>query len=332
MLSDYTDRINKYQNQEYEAFLKQKKVLDAWQFLHSSLLYFNYALITQRLFEDASAKCTEESRNPLYNNIQVLGWNYPANVLLNKFALEWITHISNSIDCILQYTNAALNMGISHGKVSKNSVLGMLGNDHPIKNAIKSLYDDEAVKYIKSLNNYSKHTEDLFGGFFFPDLMQSKRNIHFPSFRFNGDLFESRTIVGLFDHYEEVIKKYLSLLDSIDAALKESLPIPNRFYIGGYIIDGQVTAEAQATSDLVVNVQLGNGQNKAIRYWIENCTFSSDSPVEIMPYHTKNTGTHFEHIDEIEVFNHGAFSGKLVIIQTSDRSVLAFHKYNYEAE
>ena len=66
MLSDYTDRINKYQKQEYEAFLKQKKVLDAWQFLHSSLLYFNYALITQRLFEDASAKCTEESRNPLY--------------------------------------------------------------------------------------------------------------------------------------------------------------------------------------------------------------------------------------------------------------------------
>ena len=62
MLSDYTDRINKYQKQEYEAFLKQKKVLDAWQFLHSSLLYFNYALITQRLFEDASAKCTEEMR------------------------------------------------------------------------------------------------------------------------------------------------------------------------------------------------------------------------------------------------------------------------------
>ena len=28
MLNDYTDRINKYQKQEYEEFLKQKNVLD----------------------------------------------------------------------------------------------------------------------------------------------------------------------------------------------------------------------------------------------------------------------------------------------------------------
>ena len=28
MLSDYTDRINKYQKQEYEEFMKQKNVLD----------------------------------------------------------------------------------------------------------------------------------------------------------------------------------------------------------------------------------------------------------------------------------------------------------------
>ena len=253
-------------------------------------------------------------------------------MLLNKFALEWIMHISNSLDCILQYTNAALNLGLEHKSVSQKSVLGKTIDKYQVQRAIKELFGDEVVKYIKSLNNYSKHTEDLFGGFYFPDLMQSKRNIRFPDFRFNGNLFEARTIVGLFDHYEEIIKKYLGLLDSIDAALKGSLPIPNRYYIGGYIIDGQVTTEAQETSDLVVNVQLDNAQNKAIRYWIENCTFPTDSPVEIMPYHTKNTGTHFEHIDEIEVFNHGTFSGKLVICSTPDRSVLAFHKYNYEAE
>ena len=73
MLSDYTDKINEYQKPEYEEFLKQKDVLDSWQFLHSSLLYFNYALISQKLFENAAAKCAEESRNPLYNNIEVLG-------------------------------------------------------------------------------------------------------------------------------------------------------------------------------------------------------------------------------------------------------------------
>lgn len=28
MLSDYTDRINKHQKQEYKEFLKQKNVLD----------------------------------------------------------------------------------------------------------------------------------------------------------------------------------------------------------------------------------------------------------------------------------------------------------------
>lgn len=331
MLSDYTDRINRYQKQEYEEFLKQKKVLDAWQFLHSSLLYFNYALITQRLFENASAKCAEESRNPLYNNIKILGWNYPASVLLNKFALEWIMHISNSLDCILQYTNAALNLSLENKSVSQKSVIDKTIDKHQVQRAIKELFGDEAVKYIKSLNNYSKHTEDLFGGFYFPDLMQSKRNIRFPDFRFNGNLFEARTIVGLFDRYEEIIKKYLDLLDSIDAALKGSLPIPNRFYIGGYIIDGQATAEAQ-TSDLVMNVQLDNNHNKAIRYWMENCTFPTDLPVEIMPYHTKNTGTHFEHIDQIEIINQGSYSGKLIAYQKLDRSVLAFHKYYYKVE
>lgn len=331
MLSDYTDRINRYQKHEYEEFLKHKNVLDAWQFLHSSLLYFNYALITQRLFEDASAKCTEESRNPLYNSIEILGWNYPANVLLNKFALEWITHISNSLDCILQYTNAALNLSLEHKSVSQKSIFDKTIDKHQVQIASKELFIDETVKYIKSLNNYSKHTEDLFGGFYFPDLMQSKRNIRFPDFRFNGNLFVSRTIVDLFGHYEEIIKKYLSLLDSIDAALKISLPIPNRFYIGGYIIDGQATVEAQTTSDLVINVQLNNSQNRAIRYWIENSTFPIDLPIEIMPYHTKNIGTHFEHIDEIEIINQGSYSGKLVACQKPDRSVLAFHKYYYEA-
>lgn len=172
----------------------------------------------------------------------------------------------------------------------------------------------------------------MFGGFYFPDLMQSKRNINFPDFRFNGFLFKSKTIKDLFNHYEDIIKEYLGLLDFIDATLKETLPIPNRLYIGGFIIEGKVTAEAQTTSDLVVNVQLNEGQTKAIRYWIDDLTFSSDSPIEIMPYHTKNIGTHFEHMNEIEVFNHGVFSGKLVICQTPDRSVLAFHKYDFKAE
>ena len=331
VLTDYADKLNYYQQDEYKTFLKQKNVLDAWQFLHSSLLYFIYAITTQKLFEDAASKCSEESRNPLYNNIEILGWNYPANTILNKFAFEWIAHISNSLDCFLQYVNAALNLGLSCKSVTCKAIKERLYPDSIVFLALQNLFEnDRQVAYIRSIYNYGTHTADLFGGFFFPDLMNSKRNIIIPDFKFNGNIYRSKTIVDLFNHYEEIIKNYLGLLDAVDTFLNSSLPVPNRMYIGGLIVDGQVTAEAQTTSDLVVNVQLDNDKTKAIRYWIENQNFTNNQTVEIMPYHTKIIGTHFEQMNEIEVINNGEIIGKLTICHVPDRSILAYHKYTYQ--
>ena len=79
--------------------MREKCVLDARQFLYSSQLYLNYAIITAKLYEDIGKKnISEGEKNPFYNSVEVLGWNYNAHTILNKLTLEWVSHISNSLD------------------------------------------------------------------------------------------------------------------------------------------------------------------------------------------------------------------------------------------
>lgn len=56
MKQEYTDKMKYYQGKEYENFLREKCVLDARQFLYSSQLYLNYAIITAKLYEDIGKK------------------------------------------------------------------------------------------------------------------------------------------------------------------------------------------------------------------------------------------------------------------------------------
>ena len=99
MKQEYTDKMKYYQGKEYENFLREKCVLDARQFLYSSQLYLNYAIITAKLYEDIGKKnISEGEKNPFYNSVEVLGWNYNAHTILNKLTLEWVSHISNSLD------------------------------------------------------------------------------------------------------------------------------------------------------------------------------------------------------------------------------------------
>lgn len=56
MKQEYTDKMKYYQGKEYENFLREKCVLDARQFLYSSQLYLNYAIITAKLYEDIGEK------------------------------------------------------------------------------------------------------------------------------------------------------------------------------------------------------------------------------------------------------------------------------------
>lgn len=51
-----------------------------------------------------------------------MGWNYNAHTILNKLTLEWVSHISNSLDCLLQYINASLNLGLKQKAVTEGSM------------------------------------------------------------------------------------------------------------------------------------------------------------------------------------------------------------------
>lgn len=158
MKQEYTDKMKFYQQPEYESFLNEKYVLDARQFLHSSMLYLNYALKTAKLYEDVGKKnVTESNKNPMYNIVELLGWHYNAEILLNKLTLEWISHISNSLDCLLQYINSALCLGLPHGDVGIKRLEEKLCNYLSIKNAVNALWNDDMVKYIRSAYKANIH-------------------------------------------------------------------------------------------------------------------------------------------------------------------------------
>lgn len=152
MKQEYTDKMKYYQGKEYEKFLREKCVLDARQFLYSSQLYLNYAIITAKLYEDIGKKnISEGEKNPFYNRVEVLGWNYNAHTILNKLTLEWVSHISNSLDCLLQYINAALNLGLKHKDVKIEKIYKALERFPQIKSCVKGLWEDEIVYYIRSI-------------------------------------------------------------------------------------------------------------------------------------------------------------------------------------
>ena len=116
MKQEYTDKMNYYNGKEYEKFLREKCVLDAYQFLYS-----------------------------FYYKVEVLGGNYDVHKILNKLTLEWVSHISNSLDCLLQYINAALNLGLKQKAVTERNIYIKLKHDSQIYSCVKNLWEDEIV-------------------------------------------------------------------------------------------------------------------------------------------------------------------------------------------
>ncbi len=331
MKQEYTDKMNFYQQPEYEAFLKEKCVLDAKQFLHASMLYLNYALITAQLYKDIGKKNIAEShKNPMYNKVEVLGWHYNAHTFLNKLTLEWVSHISNSLDCLLQYVNSTLHLGLQHKNVKKDIVVAQLHNYVLVKNAIGSLWDDDIVKYIRSIYNFSKHTLDLYGGSSFMDVIEGQRDIHIPEFKYRNIIYDSKSTNELIAYYENFIDKYIAVLNSIDAVLRNMQPVSNRFHICQIIIDGTSFSYTGNEFDIVLHVEMYADGLHIKRYWIENPQFSLNSEIEIMPVHAKATGQHLGGIKTIEIINDGNKIGELYAdVSKIDTSVLAYYKYRY---
>ena len=168
MKQEYTDKMKYYQGKEYENFLREKCVLDARQFLYSSQLYLNYAIITAKLYEDIGKKnISEGEKNPFYNSVEVLGWNYNAHTILNKLTLEWVSHISNSLDCLLQYINASLNLGLKQKAVTEGSMHRKLEKMPQINSYVEKLWENEIVCYIRSVYKIMKQIgKSLFGCIF----------------------------------------------------------------------------------------------------------------------------------------------------------------------
>lgn len=207
MKQEYTDKMKYYQGKEYENFLREKCVLDARQFLYSSQLYLNYAIITAKLYEDIGKKnISEGEKNPFYNSVEVLEWNYNAHTILNKLTLEWVSHISNSLDCLLQYINASLNLRLKQKAVTEGSMHRKLEKMPQINSYVEKLWENEIVCYIRSVYNYGKHTLDLYGGSSFVDVISGQRDIRIPDFKYRGNIYKSKSTSELIGYYENYYK------------------------------------------------------------------------------------------------------------------------------
>ncbi len=326
----YTDKLKKYQDKEYELFLKEKCVLDAKQFLHASLLYLNYAIITEKLYSDIGKKNITEGRkeNPFYNYVEILGWHYTAHTILNKLTLEWISHICNALDCTLQYVNSVLNLGVEHKDVKINRILKEVATHQTVQSVINDLWADENVKYIRSVYNYSKHTMGLYGGSSFFDSITGQRDIRIPDFKYRGTVYETKTTSELMGDYESFIKKYITVLDSINDVLRKNSSIPQRYHIGQVVISGHIFGNKQSDSDITLYAEFADDGEHIKTYWIEDVGIGD---AEIMMLHSKTTGQHFEGIPEIAVFENGQKVGKLSSdITKLENSTLQYLKYHFE--
>lgn len=331
MKQEYTDKMKFYQGKEYENFLRKKCVLDARQFLYSSQLYLNYALITAKLYEDIGKKNISESeRNPFYNRVEVLGWNYNAHTILNKLTLEWVSHISNSLDCLLQYINASLNLGLKHKSVTAGNISKNLEEFPQINCCVKTLWQNEMVCYIRSVYNYGKHTLDLYGGSSFTDVISGQRDICIPDFKYCNNIYKSKSTSELIGYYENFLGLYIDVMESIDSALQKSEPICNRYHVGKMIIDGHAMGMCENKQDIVLYAEFDSDGIHIKKYWVEDLQLETDSDVEIMLPHSKTIGQHFDGITMIEVVINKNKVGELHMNSDClDNSVLRYQKYKY---
>lgn len=334
MKQEYTEKMNFYQSTEYERFLKDKCVLDARQYLHSSMQYLHYAIITERLYKDIG-KMDVENRdgNMQRSNVEILGWHYDEHQILNKCTLEWVAHISNALDCLLQYINAALHLDIPIKEVGRKSVAEKLQNHDLVLACYNLLEEEDMVIYIRSVYNFSKHTLDLYGNSSLADVIKGQRDIQIPTFRYKKNVYDSRTVSSLMAYYETFIGLYLSVLDSIRDELEQSCPVSNRYHIGELVIDGHSYNKSLGMRDIKLKAEFEDDGEHIKRYWIDNPTFAYSEGIELMQLHNKTTGQHLGWISRIELIQDSSRIGFLEIENTDiDTSALAYHKYNFVLE
>lgn len=354
MKQEYTDRMSAYHTQEFQKFLKEKNILDAYQFLHSSSLYLNYALISEQMYHDVVRQnFSQNDRNPFDRTITVLGFHYDVYKLLNKFTLEWVSHMANAVDMLLQYINSALHLRLAYADVKILNVSNAIQSNQALLHAFNSLIHDDAIAYIRAVYNYSKHTLNLYGGSDFFAALNGDRYINIPEFRYRGKEYPSRCISTLFDGYESFVEKYLAVLDCVHSLLNDTPPVPNRYHIGSIVVDGNMrnATDIPFDSDISLYDELDPVSNLVVKVWIENIPLSAGDHIEIFPANHKRTGQSIKYIDSIDVLNGGKKIGTLKLRSadvhkskkqnkktlTKDQSIfetsaLSYHCYSFEPE
>lgn len=353
MKQECTDRMAAYHTQEFQKFLKEKNVLDAYQFLHSSSLYLNYALISEQMYRDAVGQnFSQNNRNPFDPTVTVLGFRYNIYKLLNKFTLEWVSHVSNAVDMLLQYINSALHLRLAYADVKISNVINAIQSHQALLDAFSRLIHDDTVAYIRAVYNYSKHTLNLYGGSNFFAALNGDRYINIPEFRYRGKEYPSRCISTLFDRYESFVDKYLAVLDCVYSLLNDTPPVPNRYHIGSIVVDGNVcnATDILFDSDISLYDETDPNSQLVTKVWVENILLSAGDHIEIFPANHTRTGQSIKHIDLIDVLNGGKKVGTLKLCSADvhkpqkqknistkhqpvlETSALSYHCYSFEPE
>ena len=168
----------------------------------------------------------------------------------------------------------------------------------------------------------------LYGGSSFFDSITGQRDIRIPDFKYRGTVYETKTTSELMGDYESFIKKYITVLDSINDVLRKNSSIPQRYHIGQVVISGHIFGNKQSDSDITVYAEFADDGEHIKTYWIEDVGIGD---AEIMMLHSKTTGQHFEGIPEIAVFENGQKVGKLSSdITKLENSTLQYLKYHFE--
>ena len=335
MYEKYTEKINFYNSNEYENFLKEKSVLDAKQFLNSAVIYLNYAINTETLYKDIGKKTVSEAnQNPFYNCVNILESKYNAHTILNKCALEWFFHVSNAMDCLLQYTNSALNLQIPIKKVKKEIVSDKLNSYPEISQALETLWSDSVIEHIRNIYNYSKHTLDLYGNSDFFDVFNGKRDIIIPKFIYRKKFNNKKPVSEFFEYFKEFLNLYSDVLNHIDKYLQSAKPIPNRWYIDNMRINGHLFENPNTNfNSITLNANFADDGEHAGNYYIKNPLFNLNDTIYIMPIHSKNIGQHLGKLNRIEIKQSGKTIGYIEIDDKEiTTSALTYQKYKYIAK
>lgn len=333
MEKECENRIEFYKSKDFKNFLAEKNVLDSWQYLRHSMLCLDYALSTQRMYSGASNQARDEgTKRTFHKLIDIMGSPYEIQKTLNKFMLEWFCHISNSMDCLLQYINAALVLEVETRYVCEKNVSEKLVEYSAIKSSFKRFWHNPMAKHIRAIYNYSKHTMELYGKLDYDSLIANgQHDIVIPTFIYKKEKFEARSTDEFFAYYEEFLQLYVSLLDCIYEHIRNVSPVQNR-----WVFNATLNVNENENYD-AINVP--NGITLFVRtkpdsaiiqnYYIKDPPFINKKVVEVMPITHDSQNQYPIKIKSIDILCSGTKIGYMELSPEScDNSALSYHKYN----